>query len=55
MSHDLNGSICNHLVGVHVGTGASTALNGVNHKLVIKIAASNIDAGLYYGVPKFGG
>ena len=37
-------SICDYLVGIHVGAGASTTLDGVNCKLCIQLAITNLEA-----------
>jgi len=45
LAHQLQGSISNDLIGIHVGAGASATLNGINHEVLIKLSVHNLLAG----------
>ena len=41
-AQNFNGAVCNDLVGVHVGSSAGAALNGVADKLVVMLAFQDL-------------
>ena len=47
MSHNLEATVGNHLVHVHVGTGAGSSLNKIDRKLIMKITVHDFFAGLH--------
>ena len=50
MAHELQRTVGDDLVGVHIGGGAGAALNHVNHELVVQPARSDLIAGMDNGV-----
>ena len=45
-AENFDGAVGDNLVGVHVHAGACAALNGINEKLIVKIAFDDLVAGL---------